>query len=329
MIDSMKSTARKLPARAHGFAGQRMLVLPRPIIDRLLSGYRTPTRQTEFPLPLLTTDVGHFPRAQSHWISRPTGRPELILILCLGGQGWVASSTSVPEHERRLVRTGQLAVIAPNSPHAYGAAHSDPWTISWCHAAGPSTELFSRLLLGSTASNTTNTDMAVFGVADPLRLASCFEALINSLRHGYGADAILHSSGELARLLSLAVRFIRSPNTDAGSLERVRDIVSHLRESPADRYTIATLAERSRLSLSQFNAIFRQITGYPPLDFILRARVQHACSMLATTDRPIKLVAREVGFDDPLYFSRVFRRIQGTSPKDFRTTLRATDRQIA
>lgn len=304
-----------------------MLVLPRPIIDRLLSGHRTINPQAEFPLPVLPTDVGHFPRAQSHWISRPGGRPELILILCVGGRGWIAPSTAAPESRRQTIVSGQLAVIAPHAPHAYGASDSDPWSISWCHAAGPATKAFTQLLLGSSSSKGITPDLAVFEIADPLRLASCFEALINSLRHGYGADAILHGSGELARLLTLAVRLIHSPSTDAGSLQRVRDIVSHLREHPAEHYTVAMLAEQSKLSLSQFNAVFRQITGYPPLDFILRARVQHACSMLATTDRPIKQVAREVGFDDPLYFSRVFRRIQGTSPKDFRTTLRASDRR--
>jgi AraC-like DNA-binding protein len=81
---------------------------------------------------------------------------------------------------------------------------------------------------------------------------------------------------------------------------------------------IEDLADEAHLSRSHFAAIFKRRTGFSVLDFFIRLKMQRACFLLDTTDMPIKAIAADLGFEDPLYFSRSFRRIHDLSPLQYR-----------
>jgi AraC-like DNA-binding protein len=66
--------------------------------------------------------------------------------------------------------------------------------------------------------------------------------------------------------------------------------------------------------------LFKKSTGYSPLDYFLRIKMQRVAEMLATTTRPLKEISADAGFSDPLYFSRAFHRIYKVSPSAYRRT---------
>ena len=72
------------------------------------------------------------------------------------------------------------------------------------------------------------------------------------------------------------------------------------------------------VSENYLSQIFRNELGVSPWDYLSRWRVQRARELLATTDKSITAVAAEVGFDDSVYFSRVFRKHAGESPQAYR-----------
>jgi len=72
------------------------------------------------------------------------------------------------------------------------------------------------------------------------------------------------------------------------------------------------------LSASRFAHRFRAETGYAPIDYLTRMRVQRACQLLLSTASPVRDVADRLGYRDPYYFSRVFRRVMGTPPSTYR-----------
>ena len=82
--------------------------------------------------------------------------------------------------------------------------------------------------------------------------------------------------------------------------------------------TMAQLAERTGLSSSYFWALFKQKTGYAPIDFLIRLRMHHACQLLKSTDQPIHEIAAGLGYQDPLYFSRAFKSVLGVAPTHYR-----------
>jgi transcriptional regulator GlxA family with amidase domain len=69
--------------------------------------------------------------------------------------------------------------------------------------------------------------------------------------------------------------------------------------------------------------LFKQQTGYAPIDFLIRQRIRKACQLLDTTDASVAAIAEKVGFEDPYYFSRCFHRIMGSSPRTYRQSVKA------
>ena len=74
----------------------------------------------------------------------------------------------------------------------------------------------------------------------------------------------------------------------------------------------------ANLSRSQYAALFKRQTGYAPIDYFIRLRMHRACQLLDMTDLSVKTVAGRLGFEDPLYFSRVFRTVNEKTPTEYR-----------
>jgi len=64
--------------------------------------------------------------------------------------------------------------------------------------------------------------------------------------------------------------------------------------------------------------LFKQKTGYPPIDYFIQMKMQKATQQLDFSDRSIKDIALSMGFDDPYYFSKRFRKVIGVSPQKYR-----------
>ena len=72
------------------------------------------------------------------------------------------------------------------------------------------------------------------------------------------------------------------------------------------------------MSISWFLRNFKQTTMKSPMQYILSIRINNAISLLETTDYNITEIATIIGYDNPLYFSRIFKKQTGLSPSDFR-----------
>ena len=79
------------------------------------------------------------------------------------------------------------------------------------------------------------------------------------------------------------------------------------------------------MSVSWFIRNFREYTGSTPTQYILSLRISNAQSLLENTSCNITEIAEIVGYDNPLYFSRLFKKQSGMSPSAFRRQLRISD----
>jgi len=68
------------------------------------------------------------------------------------------------------------------------------------------------------------------------------------------------------------------------------------------------------LNRSYLSKIFHQVFGISPSEYITKIRMERAYNLITDTDLPIKTIAHSVGYKDPYYFSRVFKKIHKTSP---------------
>ncbi|MGE9362658.1 helix-turn-helix domain-containing protein [Isoptericola nanjingensis] len=291
-----ETTAEPTGSLRDGFAGQRMVVVPRPAVNAALS--RPVTSR------LMVTDAGFFPHAARHGRSRPAGAREHILLVCTGGTGWCHTTDG-----RFDVRPGDVVLLPAGAAHEYGAADDDPWTLWWLHMTGGDTDELAaaaRAAAGGPVSH----------LRDPAPVASLVSQVIDALDDGT-AGGLIRATGAAWNALAIVVATgRRSPGPAPDPVERA---VEHLRATSPRRTSVAALAAMVGLSTSQLGARFRTQVGTSPLQYQAGLRLARARELLDATDIPVAAVAQACGFDDPLYFSRQFARTHGVSPSAYRT----------
>jgi AraC-like DNA-binding protein len=82
--------------------------------------------------------------------------------------------------------------------------------------------------------------------------------------------------------------------------------------------SISELAHMANFSTSRFHRIFKSSTGFSPMNYIIRIRLDRAQEFLLMSQKSIAEISREIGWDDPFYFSRIFTSKIGMSPKKYR-----------
>ncbi|MCS5734447.1 helix-turn-helix domain-containing protein [Herbiconiux daphne] len=285
-----------------GFPGQRLRVLPRPRVTEALAAPITDL--------LLVTDAGHFPHAAAHGADRPRGASEVVVILCVGGGGRVR----VRQGEW-TVGPGDAVVLPSAEPHAYWADPRDPWTIWWMHVAGADTDGFVDAIARPRGEFA-----PVLRVHDPYAARGALEHALASLERDETVSSLVAASGAAWGLLAqLAADRGRGGGAAGDPVLAAQDF---LREHLAASTSVAELAAIAGLSVSHFSARFRAASGMGVVEYHKRLRSARARELLITTDAAVADIARAVGYDDPFYFSRQFRAINGTSPTDYRATFR-------
>ena len=99
---------------------------------------------------------------------------------------------------------------------------------------------------------------------------------------------------------------------------RIEQSVAYMTQHLDKPLQVATLAAQANISPSHFFALFKRRIGSAPMDYFTRLRMQRACRLLERTSLSVKEVASELGYDDPFYFSRVFKSVNQMAPSDYR-----------
>ena len=127
----------------------------------------------------------------------------------------------------------------------------------------------------------------------------------------------------LARVLSADTGSVRLQSPRAAEERRAVEALRHIDAHAREPLSLATLAERARLTRFHFLRSFRAAVGSTPHQSLVAARLRRAARLLLETRLPVTEVAFEAGFGDLSNFIRTFRRATGHSPRAFRHGLRA------
>jgi AraC family transcriptional regulator of arabinose operon len=294
-----QSLRMKWREKHEGFAGQRLVVLPRPILATAL----------QYPLlkQLLPTDAGYYPKARGHTCVREKGCPEVIFIYCAEGNGWCEIAGR--KHE---VTKNQLLVLPVSTPHVYGAGKKTPWTIHWFHAVGLNVPVYLELL-GVTKEN------PVVSLGGDVQLLSLFEDVLEGLEHGFTLTHLIYAAHSFTHLMGLILRHKDEFGYGETSVrERITKSIDFMKGHLREPLKVATLSALANLSRSHYTASFQRVTGYAPLSYLNHLRMQRAVQLLNTTALPIKQISDLLGFSDQFYFSRAFKKMHNHSPSEHR-----------
>ena len=84
---------------------------------------------------------------------------------------------------------------------------------------------------------------------------------------------------------------------------------------------IEEYAESNGMSTSWFIRKFKEYTGFSPLQYILSIRIYNAEALLKDDQHNVTEISSIVGYDNPLYFSRIFKKVKGLSPSEYRKSI--------
>lgn len=286
--------------RADGFRGQILHVIPRP----LLAG----ARQNPLVRELTPTNIGWFPTATSHFINRPAGADAHILILCIHGAG----TYQVGRQEGTLT-PGQALFLPRGIAHRYTAADPNPWSIHWMHFIGDDADYYLRNL----------PDDEFTLPLDPACLrdvSGVFRDAYRVLSGGYSGSALSYLSHLARHILGLIFYRNRaySPTLRAPAGRDMGGEMDYLIDHCTESLTIDQLARRAGLSVNHYSLLFHQHAGLAPGQFLIQQRIRLACRLMDTSSLTIREIAAQVGYDDPYYFSRLFSKTMGHSPREYR-----------
>jgi AraC-like DNA-binding protein len=287
----------------HGFVGQRLIALPFNIIEKALNNPLTSD--------LAIHSIGYFPKAESHFINRENGCGEYLLIYCTKGEGWFRLNGQL-----QTVPANCFFILPAEQPHQYGSSKHDPWYIYWIHFKGvKACEICNRL-----------PGLQAIEIDEHSRIGdriSFFEELISALQLGNGDDIITYANLSLNHLLSTFLyiqtyRDIKIRQEGRQNTFFVSRATHYMNENIENKISLQEIASYFGYSVSYFYRLFQKETNYSPISYFLHIKVERACQLLVHTDMKINQIAFKLGFEDPYYFSRIFTKITGMSPKKYR-----------
>lgn len=285
-------------AQKRGFPDMRSILLPPAIIRSSL----------EQPLlrDLLITRIGYHAKVAGHYIPRPEGSLDHILIYSVAGVGWLRMGG-----QEWTIPAETLVCLPARTPHTYGADAKEPWSLYWIHFTGRQAEDY----------------FAALGVSadQPLLHLPCSAEVLADFEIAYGHMAAVHTRANLIAAATALARFLgmiqlrrhAMERRDRTQEERIRETISFMERNVSRSLALSELANLAHMSVSLYDTVFVRQTGVPPITYFNRMRMQRASRMLTETHLPVKDVAEKMGFSDAAYFSRLFKIHNGVAPAHF------------
>lgn len=151
-----------------------------------------------------------------------------------------------------------------------------------------------------------------------------FEKISQDMLDEFSKDQALHDVFSSERLHHL-ISYLIWENTESfkirkGKNDSIAALIDYMQAHLSSNITIEKLSELSSISPYHLIREFKKTTSFSPIDFLLRLRINEAKNLLQHTAMPIKQISASVGIEDEKYFSRLFRKRTGQSPKQYRNS---------
>jgi AraC family transcriptional regulator of arabinose operon len=284
-----------------GFEGQEMFVIPRPVLSE--------ARLHPLIRGLFPTDIGWYPKARYHYRDRVNGAPEDHLMMCMGGHGYV-----VVNGKKSHLQAGELLIVPRNSQHTYWAAEDRPWSIYWMHFRGEDSSYYVDRIPNVA-------EPVAYDKASRTEAERLFRDCLDTLEGGYTMPTLIYAAQSAKHILSvLLFRNSAMPMKQRATGQRLNSdaIIEYMRTRISEPVRLEAFARVAGLSVSHFSELFREQVHQSPLSYFTQLKIRAACRLLDLSGKSIKVVAVETGYNDPYYFSRVFKKIMGISPEKYR-----------
>ncbi|MEO6455400.1 MAG: AraC family transcriptional regulator [Ginsengibacter sp.] len=286
--------------KKEGFDGQKAIIIPRKILTKQCT-------KNEIMSALYITDIGYYPKAKFHYLERIAGADQHILIYCFEGSGSLKISKNNFD-----INPGDFFIIPAKIPHTYSANESSPWTIYWIHFKGN----ISNAIINLVQKQTGGYKGFIQYSENSIQL---FNEMYNQMERGYSTDNLMYSNMCLWHFLTSIIynnKYI--PNEKLNGKDEIDRAIDFLSTRIDQTLTLEEIAGFVNLSASHFSYLFKKKTGFSPIEYFNHLKVQKACQYLLFTNLRMKEISLELGISDPYYFSRMFTKVMGIPPSEYK-----------
>lgn len=259
--------------------------------------------ETEF----IVNECGHFRliKQEDYHRSRPCGRKDYQLLYVAEGCAWfLVDGVDTP------AKAGDFIIYSPYYPQQYHYHLKDHADIYWVHFYGSRTEeLLSELNLRKNCVLTSQ--------FDPYILKKWIQMIRELALKQTGFQTLVPLYA--VEILTLISRLMKPLNTaKIRSQKIIVNAMEYISNEFSRSISIQKLAKHLGVSVCWLNLNFKIYTGLTPMQYAINMRLAHSKELLRTTDYTITEIAQLCGYEDSLYFSRLFKKHTDFSPREYR-----------
>lgn len=258
--------------------------------------------------PILVTAAGYYRVHTSHVIEtdRPNGRGDYQLLYIAAGRLHLYVDSK--EH---VIPKGYMLLFRPGETQIYNLYASDKPETYWVHFTGSDVDMLLDYYEMPKNEN-------VFFTGTSPDYQWLFRQMIQELqlcRVNY--EDLLNMN--LRHIFLMINRYLKE-GTQLGSeiLNEVERATHYFNENYNQSISIKEYAAERHISDCWFNRSFKQVIKMTPMQYIVSLRITNAMNLMDNTDYNISQVASAVGYDNALYFSRLFHKHTGMAPSDYK-----------
>ncbi len=224
---------------------------------------------------------------------------------------WKGSGELTVDKKLYTLFPGDFYICRPGDPRSFIPNPSEQTEFYWFSFSGTAaTETLSIINFSSKEK---------YYIGHSNEVASLFIRILDEVEKGEPNSPIIASSLLMAALgimSRLAIHIL--PDDPLRNQEKIAPAINAINSDCTSKTGIDEYAKMCNLSTSYFTHLFTKNTGYSPLEYKTRQRINIAKNLLATTNLSVKEISTIIGFKDPLYFGRCFKRNTGQSPSEYR-----------
>ena len=268
--------------------------------------------------PLIVGSCGNY-RLSSYTKTptyRPRGRLDYQIIYIASGKAYFHFDT--PENET-IVPAGNVVMFRPKELQKYEYYGKDKTEVFWIHFTGSDVKNILRKYGFADKQR-------VFSVGTSLEYERIFKRIISELQK---------CQSDYEEMLMLLLRHLlivfnreltREHVLKNEYMDREMELtVSYFSTNYNLDINIEEYASSKGMSVSWFIHNFKKYTGETPMQFLTSIRITNAQILLETTTYSVNEISRIVGYNNPLYFSRIFHKRKGYSPQQYRKRMMETE----
>ena len=277
------------------------------INEGYLNKSRLPVNDKSKELIVISAGTYHVKKKKRVPTLRPKGRIDYQLVYIASGKAHFYF-----DGKDTIVPAGHMVIYVPREEQKYEYFGEDKTEAYWVHFTGSNVKGIMRHFDIPYKEN-------YFYSGSSEEYKTLFNSMIHELRTlpAFYEEMIEMNLRQLFMIIQ-RTRIERKPQINTFAQAEVSYARKYFFEHYSEDINISEFAQSRHMSVSWFMRNFKQMTGVSHMQYILNLRIENAQMLLETTSYSVNEISSIVGYDNQLYFSRLFKKVKGVAPTEFR-----------